>query len=60
MPTRSCGGCQFWQKWKNDEYTGGCCESWDARRRSSHPACERFRHRLKPKYNKDKTKKPRR
>ncbi len=33
---RDCGGCQHFQKWKNDKYGGGICFLKDARTKTDH------------------------
>lgn len=49
MPSRSCGGCQHWTKWKRDGR--GLCELHDSSGKSDHGAkCTSWKHKVKPKY----------
>lgn len=33
---RTCGGCQYFIKWKKDKFGGGLCDLLDARTKSDH------------------------
>jgi hypothetical protein len=42
MPAKSCGGCAYFLKLKNDIYGGGLCDFHDSRVSSGYHACKYY------------------